>query len=96
MEVICGEEFLDVSIVRRWTGRVPDGNVEHVSVFWEVKCVVNSELMPTGVIINADRSYATMGKLKARLQTIRSHIEQHFLIRGNVRPQTRARTTARI
>jgi hypothetical protein len=36
-----------------------------LSVFGDVKWVVNSEFKPTGININADRCCKTLGKLKA-------------------------------
>ena len=86
-----------ISTAGSWAVRVSDGNIEDVSLFWDFKCVVNSEFMHTGKINSAGRSYESLGKLKAaRLRRVRCHTEQHFLAHGNVRPQTSARTTAGI
>ena len=66
MEVVYGEECMDISTGRSWAPCVRDGN--GLYRFWgSLKCVVNSEFKPTGININADRYCKTMRKLKARL-----------------------------
>lgn len=58
---------------------MPSAGKVMLTVFWDVQGVVHFEFMPKGTTINSARYSETLGKLKARIRRVRSHMEHPLL-----------------